>query len=159
MTFSIKTYSKVVPATRKLARLQEGLQRVSVYVTNLYELDEEQFEALELGDQFDQVQRSLYRFEQTCQAHAQAIRDAWAEPEDPQGHIAREGGQPDQQNVHFEVQRANNLLRELSSSLTCLRLDPGSAPDGAQLSEDVVQLHQTVVAALQGTTLNWCEPA
>jgi hypothetical protein len=159
MTVSISTYTKSVPATRKLARLQEGLQRVSVYVTNLSELDEEQLETLELKDQFDQVQRCLHRFEQTCLAHSQVVQDAWAEPEDPQGHIAREGGQPDQQNVRFEVQRANNLLRELSSSLTCLRLDAGIDPDGAQLSEDVVQLHQSVAAALQRSTLDWCEPA
>ena len=159
MTFSIKTYSKPVPATRRLARLQEGLQRVSVYVTNLSELDEEQFEALELGDQFDQVQRCLSRFEQACQAHSQTVWDAWVEPEDPQIHIAGEEAQPDQQNVRFEVQRANNLLRELSSSLTCLHLESGRAPDDAQLSEDVVQLHQTVAAALQGSTLNWWEPA
>ena len=159
MTVLIKTNTKSVPATRRLARLQEGLQRVSVYVTNLSELDEEQLEALELGDQFDQIQRGLHRFEQTCQAHSQTVQDAWVEPEDQQVHIAREERQPDEQNMRFEVQRANNLLRELSSSLTGLRLDSGSAPDGAQLSEDVVQLHQTVAAALQGSTLDWCEPA
>lgn len=80
MTFSIKTYSEAVPLTRKLARLQAGMERLSVYVANLSELDEEQLEMLELGDQFDQVQRCLRRFEQTCQAHALVVRDAWAEP-------------------------------------------------------------------------------
>jgi hypothetical protein len=159
MTFFIKTYNKAVPATRKLARLQAGLERLTVYVANLSELDEEQLETLELGDQFEQAQRCLHRFEQTCQAHSQAVQDAWAEPEDQQVHIAWEERRPDQQNVRFEVQRTNNLLRELSSSLTCLRLDSGNAPYGAQLSEDVVQLHQTVAAALQRSTLDWCEPA
>jgi hypothetical protein len=159
MTFSIKTYSKAVPATRKLVRLQAGLERLSVYVANLFELDEEQLNILELGDQFEHIQRCLRRFEQTCQGHSQAVQDAWAEPEDQQVLITREERQPDHQNVRFEVQRANNLLRELSSSLTCLRLDSGSAPDGAQLSEDVVQLHQTVAAALQGSSVDWCEPA
>jgi hypothetical protein len=158
MTISINSYRKAVPAGRKLTRLQAGLGRLSVYVANLSELDEEQLETLELGDQFDQVQRCLHRFEQACQGHSQTVRDAWAKPEDQQIHIARGERQPDQQNVRFEVQRANKLLRELSSSLTCLRLDSGNAPDGAHLPEGAVQLNQSV-AALQGLTVDWCESA
>lgn len=148
MTNSFLTKPNKTQRTRlvfQLENIQEDLMRLSGYISELSDLPNEQLEALDLSDQLTSIRRSLKCFE----THLAAIKigltnGEFADPVMEESDWVFPMSTVDWNPVRREAKHANKLARQLTESISKIRVDLSENQYPAAIPEDLLRINQTI---------------
>src|SRR5574340_250485 len=134
----------------QLETIQEDLNRLFGYVSQLSDLPLEQLETLQIEDQVGDIHNSLKRFEARFMANRVLINeDEFAQMASDVTEITLPKPTGDWNTVRHEAKRANKLASQLTESIRKIRTGLGENQDAGVIPEDILQIKQAI-----GNTVN-----
>ena len=142
--------------SHQLETLQDDLQRLSAYITELSDLSPSELAALKVDDQLDTIHNCLQRFEtRFLSVRITACEYEFVTPIEDEQTEATLASDLNFKTIRSNARRANKLAGQLTSTITRIRSGLGQLQNPAMIPQDILQLNQVVGNAVDGLTTEW----
>lgn len=140
----------------QLETIQSDLSRLSWFISQLSGLPDNELAAVEISDQLQTIHNCLNRFEARCMAiQITAYEDESDAPVNEESFETNFPEINDWTTVQREARHANKLARQLTSSLSKIRIGLGEHRITGAIPEDIDQINRVVGNAVNGLTSEW----
>ena len=127
----------------QLETIQEGITRLSGYISELLDLPQEQLKMLKMEEPVEEIFQSLKSFEARCSANSILTDEiGFVRFTGDVSERMQSNSTSDWYTVRREAKRANKLASQLTESITKIRAGLFENQNASLIPEDILQIKQ-----------------